>query len=102
MMDKGNDKQQRKAKQGEKMIELRIRFWTNDLAEEKDNILPKHAWSSGMVMMDRNESHGIVPNDPVPFNSLMSLPWILERVLIAHGITLHASPKMKKYLKSEK
>jgi hypothetical protein len=90
--------EQREAEQGERMIEVRIRFWTNDLAEDKGKIRPKHAWSSGMVIMDRNKSHGIVPKDPMPFNSLMSLPSIIERVLIGHGITLHASPKMKKYL----
>lgn len=96
------DMEQCEAPQGEKMIELRIRFWTNDLAGDRGKIRPKHAWSSGMVIMDRNQSHGIVPNDPVPFNSLMSLAYIIERVLIAHGITLHASPKMKKYFEREK
>lgn len=97
-----DNSEQREAQQGERMIEIRIRFWTNDLADGKGKIRPKHAWSSGMVMMDRNESHGIVPKDPEPFNSLMSLPWIIEKVLIAHGIKLHASPKMKKYLESQK
>ncbi len=98
---KNKDLEERDAPQGEKMIELRIRFWTNDLASEKGKIRPRHAWSSGMVIMDKNQSHGIVPDEPTPFNSLMSLPWIIEKVLIAHGITLHASPKMKKYFEPE-
>jgi hypothetical protein len=89
--------EQREALQGERMIEIRIRFWTNDLAEGDGVIRPKHAWSSGMVIMDRNKSHNIVPKNPVPFNSLMDLPSVIEKVLVTHGIVLHASRKMRKY-----
>jgi hypothetical protein len=96
-VDNGKDVEQREAQQGERMIEIRIRFWTNELADEKGKIRPKHAWSSGMVIMDRNKSHGIVPKDPMPFNSLMDLLAVIERVLIAHGIILHAHRRMKKY-----
>ena len=60
----------REARLGEKMIELRIRFWTDELAEE-GRIQPKHAWTSGVVRMARNESHDINPNNPRPFNSMM-------------------------------
>jgi hypothetical protein len=35
----------REAKHGSKMIEVKVRFWTNDLAERKDRIIPKHAWT---------------------------------------------------------
>lgn len=101
-MDDNKDVEEREAQQGERMIEIRIRFWTNNLAEEKGKIRPKHAWSSGMVIMDRNNSHGIIPQEPVPFNSLMSLPMIIERVLIAHGIMLHVDRRMKKYIAAEK
>jgi hypothetical protein len=31
------------AKHGEKVIEIKLRFWTNDIAKEKDHIFPKHA-----------------------------------------------------------
>ena len=48
----------REAKHGSKMIEVKVRFWTNDLAEEKGRIRPKHAWGSGVVRIARNDSHG--------------------------------------------
>ena len=96
-MSDSKDMEQREAQQGEKMIEIRIRFWTNDLADDPGKILPKHAWSSGMVIMDRNKSHGIVPKDPVPFHTLMDLTSVIEKTLITHEITLHSSRKMKKY-----
>jgi hypothetical protein len=37
----------RVAREGEKMIEVRVRFWTNDLAEGPNRVRPKHAWASG-------------------------------------------------------
>jgi hypothetical protein len=93
-----NDVQARQAAQGEKMVEVRIRFWTNDLAEDKGKINPKHAWGSGVVLMDRNRSHGISPQNPVPFTSLLDLPAKIEKVLIDHGITVHKSNRMKRYM----
>lgn len=86
------------ATQGEKMIEVRIRFWTNDLAERKGDINPKHAWAGGVVLMDRNKSHGITPQNPVPFNSLLDLPGKIEKLLIDHGVKIHKSTKMKRYM----
>ena len=67
---------------GEKMIEVKIRFWTNDIANKGGYISPKHAWTSGVVRMERNESHGIVPGYPSPFNSLMEIPMVIEKVLM--------------------
>ena len=82
---------------GEKTIELSVRFWTDEMASEKGQIVPKHAWAGGMVHAVRNESHGIVSGEPVPFNSLMELPLAIERVLLAQGIVLHAANQMRKY-----
>ena len=87
------------AQQGERMIEIKIRFWTNNIAEGKGIIRPKHAWAAGVVRIERNESHGITPQKPLPFHTLMDLPAVIEKVLLAQGITLHASKKMKKYFK---
>lgn len=87
---------QTKAKQGEKMIEIRIKLWTNDIAE-KGNIVPKNAWESGVVVMESNKSHGISPVSPKPFHSLMDLPSTIEKVLIEHKIILHRSNRSKKY-----
>jgi hypothetical protein len=49
----------RTARHGEKMITLKIQFFTNRLAGSDSMILPKHAWSEGVVRMDKNETHGI-------------------------------------------
>jgi hypothetical protein len=86
------------AKHGERMIEIKVRFWTNDIAEGEGNILPKHAWTSGVVRMERNSSHGIVPDAPMPFHSLMDLSAVMEKVLHRDGVQLHPSRRMKKYL----
>lgn len=90
--------QSREAKHGERMIEVRVRFWTDEIAKGKGRIIPKHAWTSGVVRMQHNEPHGISPEYPIPFNSLMELPQVIERVLIQHGIKLHRLGKMAKYV----
>jgi len=89
------------ARHNEKMIELRIRLWTNDLAEVKGEIIPKHAWDSGVVFMEKNQSHGIDPANPKPFHSLSELPSMIEAVLIKHGIKLHPSPRSRKYFATQ-
>jgi hypothetical protein len=91
----------RKAPQGEKMIEVKVRFWTNDIAGGEGEIVPGHAWASGVIRMETNASHGIAPSRAVPFHSLMDLPAVMERVLIAHGVTLHISRRMGKYMTGE-
>src|SRR5688572_23689175 len=90
--------QSQEAKQGEKMIEVKVRFWTNDIAPEDRKVLPKHAWSSGVVRIDRNNTHGITPGPPRPFQSLLDVTSVIEKVLIDHNIVLHPSGRMKKYL----
>jgi hypothetical protein len=79
------------------MVEIKVRFWTNGIAEEGE-ILPKHAKTSGVVRMERNKSHDIKPLPPKTFNSLLELSAVIEKVLIEHGIVLHPSRRMKKYL----
>ena len=87
------------AKHGEKMIEIKLRFWTNDIAEEKGNIVPKHAWTSGVVRIERNDSHEIQPSNPLPFHSLLDIGAVVEKVLIKHEIVLHPGRRDQKYLK---
>jgi len=89
--------EEKEATHGQKMIEVKIRFWTNDIAEGTGKIIPKHAWSSGVVRMEGNRSHGIEPENPLPFHSLMDVGAAIERVLINHGVVLHPSRRMKKY-----
>jgi hypothetical protein len=91
----------REAKHGERMIEVKIRFWTDEIASETGKIVPKHAWAAGVVRMESNRSHGISPENPVPFNSLLDLGAKIEQVLLDHGIVLHRSSRMKKYISSE-
>jgi hypothetical protein len=89
----------RDARYGEKMIEIKVRFWTNGVAKEEGKIVPKHAWSGGVVRIKKNKSHAIVPLSPVPFNSLMEIAAAIEKVLIEHDIAIHPSDKMYKYYK---
>lgn len=88
----------RVAEHGKKMIEVRVRFWTNDLGGEKGKILPKHAWGAGVVVIDSNNAHGISPSSPVPFNSIADIPAKIEKVLIDHGVTIHPSSRMRRYI----
>lgn len=87
----------KEAVHGEKMIEIKVRFWTNDLAEGKGQIIPKHGWSSGVVRIDANKSHGIVPREPIPFQSLLDIGRAIEKCLVDHGIRLHPSRRARKY-----
>ena len=47
-----------KAKKGERMIELKVYFWTNHIAKHKGHIVPKHAWSGGMARLEANRGQG--------------------------------------------
>jgi hypothetical protein len=89
------------AKQGEKMIEVKLRFWTDEIAPEKGKIVPKHAWTGGVVRMEANKSHGIKPSNPKVFNSLLDVGAVIEKVFIEHGIVLHPNQKMRRYLKDK-
>ena len=90
-------RQQVKANKNERMIELKLRFWTNGIARGSGYIKPKHAWSSGVIRMERNNSHSIRPANPRPFRSLLDIGVVVEKVLIAHGIVLHPSEQMRRY-----
>jgi hypothetical protein len=87
-----------RAPHGEKMIEVKVRFWTNNIAEA-GAVIPKHAWSGGVVRMEGNTAHGIKPKKPRPFHTVMDISAVIERVLIDHGIVLLSSPKQRKYLR---
>ena len=99
-MKKAQIIESREAKHGERMIELKIRFWTDELCE-KGKVIPKHALTSGVVRIKRNDAHGIVPGKTRPFNSLLDLGSAIEQVLKEHGIVLHVSGGMKGYLTSD-
>jgi hypothetical protein len=87
-----------KAATNERMIEVKLRFWTNNLAKGKGYVFPKWAWSKGVVRVERNNTHGIKPGKPIPFNSLLDVGAAIEKVLIAQGIVLRPGKRMKKYV----
>ena len=95
------DAEELEASQGERMIEVKLRFWTNKIAKEEGKVLPKNAWAAGVVRVERNKTHGINPGKPLPFHSLLDVGATIEKALIANGITLHPSQKMKKYFATE-
>ena len=100
-MAKNIDVVSQEAKQGEKMIEIKLRFWTNDIAQEQGKVIPKNAWTAGVARIERNKSHGIEPSKPLPFHSLLDVGAVIEKVLIEHGVVLHPSTKMRKYFSGE-
>jgi hypothetical protein len=77
---------------------VKLRFWTNAIAAKTGAVLPKNAWTSGVVRIERNRTHGIKPSKPQPFHSLLDIGAVVEKVLIDHGIKLHHSKKMQKYM----
>lgn len=99
--NKSNDNsvtEDRVAKHGEKTIHLSVRFLTSNISQSENSIVPKNAWTSGFVSIEGNEAHGISPKKPSAFNTLLEIPQVIEKVLIAHGIMLHISPKKSKYI----
>jgi hypothetical protein len=91
----------REAQHGQKMIEVKLRFWTNEIADTSNQIIPKHAWSAGVVRIESNKAHGIVPRAPKPFYSLLDVGAVIEKLLIEQGIILHPSRKMRKYIETD-
>jgi len=92
---------EREAVYGKKMVEVKVRFWTNGIAEGKGKIIPKECWDSGVVRLSSNKSHDIAPQKPIVFNSLMNLTAVIERALISHGIKLHLGNRSQKMYKSK-
>lgn len=88
----------REAKFGERMIELKVCFWTDGIAEGKGYIRPKHAWTRGEVRIIKNDPHGIDPVRGYKFNSLMEIASAIEKVLVEHDIQLHLCSKMDRYV----
>ncbi|PYP90828.1 MAG: hypothetical protein DMG65_09980 [Candidatus Angelobacter sp. Gp1-AA117] len=96
-MNKTENIEAREATHGEKMIEIKIRFWTDELCE-RGKVVPKHGLTAGVVRIKPNKTHGIAPGKAVPFNSLLDLGAAIEKVFKQHGIVLHIGSGMKTYL----
>lgn len=91
---------ERQAKRGQKMIEVKVRFFTNDIATQGGRIIPKECWDSGVVRIARNKAHGIVPIEPIPFNSLLDLPAKMEQLFLKSAIKLHLGRSSRRYMKA--
>lgn len=81
---------------GERMIQVNVKFWTNKIAKEKGSLIPKNAWASGMVYVEKNKTHGIVAKKPIPFHTITELGRIVEKALFQHDIVLHIPKRFKK------
>lgn len=100
-MSEPEQPEEKKAQHGDKMIELRVRFWTHEIAEKPGHVVPKKGWDSGMVAMDNNETHGIDPDTPRPFSSFVELQQAIHDTLVAHGVSLKPSRVTKILLDTE-
>ena len=89
---------EKKAIHGKKMIEIKVRFWTDGIAEVEGNIVPKHCWDSGVVRASRNDSHEITSYEPIHFDSLPEILPKIEEVLKQSNIKIHHGRKSKHYI----
>lgn len=89
------------AEYGSRMIEVKVRFWTNGLVEGKGNIIPKHGKTQGVVRIETNQAHGIVAGKPKPFNSMAEIGPAIEAVLLDRGVTLHVVGKSERLFVAE-
>jgi hypothetical protein len=85
-----------KAPLGEKMIEVKVRFFTDGLAPD-GQILPRHGYAAGEVRVTRNPSHDIRPGEPVMFNSMAEMPYAVEKTLRDHNIKIELSSRERRY-----
>ena len=92
---------ERDANWGQRMIEVKVRFWTDDIATQRGKIIQKECWDSGVVRIARNKTHGIVPIEPIPFNSLLDLPAKMEQLFLKSGIKIHLGRSSRRYTKSQ-
>ena len=73
----------------DKTIEVKVRFWTDDLGSEGE-VRPKHAWSSGTVYVPANSLHGIKSGKQVNFETIAEIGAAIEKALAAQGVRIHA------------
>lgn len=74
------------AKPGERMIELKVAFFTDDIANTAGKVVPKVCWDVGTVRLLANATHGVKSSEPYIFNGLSELLTTIERLLVDNGI----------------
>jgi hypothetical protein len=90
------------APHGQKMIEVTIRFWTNNISKKRGHVIKKECWDYGVVYMPENSAHGISSLRPIPFHSLLELLPKIERLFIAQKVRLRSGQHSRKYLASKR
>lgn len=78
-----------RAPYGQRMIEIKVRFFTDGIADAEGHVRPKHAWNVGVVRIKSNAAHGIKQTRVRHFHSLDEIPAKIEEELAAHGVVLH-------------
>jgi hypothetical protein len=86
------------AAHGSKMLRVSVRFWTDEIADTSGHVVPGHAWASGVVVVESNETHGIRREQKgETFNSMAELPLAIEKAIMRAGITLHSRGRESRY-----
>jgi hypothetical protein len=78
--------EEKKAKWGERMIKVEIKFFTNDLPKGT-KVDERTAWFKGLVKLSKNASRGIKPTK-LNFNSKAELLPKLNQLLQDNNINL--------------
>jgi len=86
----------------ERMIEIKVRFWTGEISRTKGTVEPRHCWDAGTVGIKPNKLHGIKWQKSIPFNSLMGISQAVEMMLVRAGIRIHKGKITKKYIESNR
>jgi hypothetical protein len=84
-----------RASSAEKMLELKIKFWTNQIAC-KGKAAPKPGWAFGVVRIEASGSPHIDVKRPRHFGSFLELPSVIEQVLTEHGVVLAPKSRTRK------
>ena len=71
---------------GDRTIEVKVRFWTNNIARGKGKVVPKFCWEHGSIQVITNPSHGIEPQWITHFHGYHDLASTIEAALKAAGI----------------
>ncbi|MEM1582842.1 MAG: hypothetical protein QXK89_10125 [Candidatus Bathyarchaeia archaeon] len=81
------------AKYGERMIELRVAFFTDNIANTEGKVVPKVCWDIGTVRLLANAAHGVKASEPYFFDGLSELLTTIEKLLVDNGIKVLHCPR---------
>ena len=76
---------------------MKLRFFTNRIAETDGHILPKHMWDAGVVALQRNDAHGLAWSRHKHFHSLAEIPKVIEDIILEERITVHHGKRTRPY-----